>query len=161
MSQLSPKRYLYSPSWQNVESGEQSDTAVSVYTEDTCLSLKLSCCDMSSFDSGVRNCCTMFRGFRSASWCKICNTNHQVRLQDLIAMAIKTAAFCDVMWCLVLWLINTDVSAKKDKGKLVCARPCRPEGGIEVFLHSFLTSAQDRRKWQASNLVERALVPLG
>ena len=65
------------------------------------------------------------------------------------------------MSCHVLWLIYTDVSAKKDKGKFICARPCRPEGGIEVFLHSFLILAQDRGKWQASNLVERALVPLG
>jgi len=35
-------------------------------------------------------------------------------------------------------------SPSQKRGKFVCARPSRPEGGIEVFLHSFLTSAQDR-----------------
>jgi len=146
MLQLLPKRCLYSLSWQAVERGEQSDSAVSLNTEDTCLSLKLSCCDMSSLDSGVRNCCTMFRGFRSASWCKICNTNHQVRLQDLKAMAMKTAAFCDVMSCTladIYWCFRPP-HPKKNPGTFVCARPSRPEGKIEVFLHSFLTSAQDR-----------------
>lgn len=85
--------------------------------QDTCLSLKLSCCDMSSFDSGVRNCCTMFRGFRSASWCKICNTNHLVRLQVLTVMAMKTAAFCDVMWY-TLVVIYWCFSQKKIKVNL-------------------------------------------
>jgi len=150
MLQLLPKRYLYSPSWQNIGSGEQYDTALSTNTEDTCLSLKLSCCDMSSFDSGVRNCCTMFRGFRSASWCKICNTNHLVKLQVLIVMTMKTAAFCDVMSC-TLAHIYWCFSHKKVRVNLSVLDHEDLKGGIEVFLHSFLTSPQDVGRWLASN----------
>ena len=159
MSQLLPKRYLYSLSWQNVERGgnlipqcqliQRTLASPWSYPAVTCLHL--------TAEWGTAAPCLgaleVHPGARSAT--QITRWDFRISKQWLWRLLPS------VMRCLVLRLIYTNVLAKKEKGKFACAKPCRPEGGIEVFLHSFLTSAQDRGRWQASNLVERALVPLG